>query len=73
MSMTREQLQQHMARAIRAHLEMDEQLLIGKMMMEQPARMIAMMGTRGGERFTDADFAAFMLNCAKRVNVGGTT
>lgn len=71
MTMTREQLLEHMARAVHAHCELDEELLIAEMMVTYPARMIAMLSTRAGHRFTDADFASFALLCAKRVKAGG--
>lgn len=71
--MTREQLLQHMARCVTAHCERDEALLIARMMTKHPARMVAQLATRGGERFTDSQFAAFCLQCAKRVQAGPTT
>lgn len=71
MTMTREQLLEHMARCVHAHCEMDEELLIAEMMVTYPARMVAMLSTAGKRRFTDHDFAMWCLQCAKRVQAGG--
>lgn len=72
MSMSREQLLKHIARCVTAHCERDEAHLIAQMMTKHPARMVAMLATRGGTRFTDSQFAAFCLQCAKRVKAGPT-
>lgn len=69
--MTREELLQHMARCVHHHCEIDEEVLVAEMLVTQPVRMMAMLNTRSGERFTDPEFASFCLQCAKRVKAGG--
>jgi hypothetical protein len=67
---TRDELLEHMAQAVHAHCELDEELLIAEVLLEAPARMLAALNGALQRRFTDAEFAAFMLRAAKRIRSG---
>lgn len=68
--MTRDELLEHMARAVHEHCVLDEELLIAEALLTQPERMLAMINGALQRRFTDAEFAAFMLQNAKRIQAG---
>lgn len=71
--MTRDELLEHMAQAVHEHCEPEDELLIAEVLITQPARMLAMINGALQRRFTDAEFAAFMLQSARRIHGGPTT
>jgi hypothetical protein len=68
-----EQLLERMAHAVLRHCEHVDVSLITEVMLAHPGRMTTMLSARGGERFSDAEFARFALQCAKRIKAGGPT
>lgn len=64
---TPEELMEHMQRVSRAHLEIEDELIIVEVMLTEPARMLALLAAPPSQRYTDAEFAAFVLKCAKQV------
>jgi hypothetical protein len=68
-----EALLRRMAHAVQTHCGLDDVMLITEAMLTQSQRMAVMLSARAGEKFTDARFAAFALQCAKRIKAGGPT
>ena len=68
---TPEELMNHMQRVARAHLEFEDELVIIEVMLTEPARMLALLAAPPSQRYTDAEFAAFVLKCAQRVRKDG--
>lgn len=59
-----------MAECTRAFLSRDEAMEVALVAFRQPERFAAYLSTRGGEHMTPADFAAFVLQCARRIAAG---
>jgi hypothetical protein len=71
--MTRDELLEHMARAVHTHCELDEELLVAEALLTEPERMCAALNIVLQRRFTDAEFASFVLREARRVMSGSVS
>lgn len=59
-----------MAQAVLRHCSPTEQQLIAQVVCDEPLRMTLMLNSAEGQRFTDVEIAAFILQCARRIKAG---
>jgi hypothetical protein len=69
----REFVVERMAVAVQECCSHEDQLLIAEACCQEPLRMALMLNSAAGQMFTNESFAAFALQCAKRIKAGSTT
>lgn len=68
--MTRDEVLQVMGESVRDFCEPADAMLVHKALTEQPERMLAYLNA-DKRTWSQGEFAAFALRCAKRVLAGG--
>lgn len=71
--MTRDEILELMAKAVRDNLSLTDTAIVYRAMLAEPKRMIAYIAAAAhkGRTWEAQEFAAYMLQCAKRVLAGG--